>query len=64
MERSKDSELPIGYARNKYLQAIIEAKRKPMLRLDYSVQDVWARRIAWRDIIRKVLADNSAEEVK
>ncbi len=64
MERSKDQELPIGYARNKYLQAIIEAKRKPMLRLDNSVQDVWARRIAWRDIIRKVLADNSAEEVK
>ena len=42
--------------RNKYLKAIIEAKRRPMLRLDYSVQDVWARRITRRDGIRKVLA--------
>jgi hypothetical protein len=46
--------------RKKYLQNIIEAKRKPMLRVDYSVQDVWERRTKRRDGIRKVLAAKQA----
>lgn len=61
MERSQDSGLPIGHVRNKYLRAIIEAKSKPMIKMDYGVQEVWSRRKAWW---KQVLAAKAAEVVK
>jgi hypothetical protein len=64
MERSQVSELPIGHTRKKHLQNIIEVKRKPMLRLDYSAQDVWARRIVWWKSTAKVLAAKAAEALQ
>lgn len=45
--------------RKKYLQAIIQSKSRPMLKVDYSTQDVWERRRAWWKTTKETLKSSS-----
>lgn len=45
--------------RKKYLQAIIQAKSRPMIKVDYSTQDAWERRRVWWKTTKETLKSSN-----